>query len=77
MMSVVRSARKTRSRFTLRTGATGATDLVIVVSEAARRAILQPTAGLQGFRRRRAVFRPFFCIRVLRAEKAQSYHPAS
>jgi len=67
MMSVVRAARKTRGRFTLRTGATGATDLVIVVSETARRAVLKPIAGLNGFRRRRWVFRPFFRVRVLRA----------
>jgi len=77
MTSVVRSARKTRCRFTLRTGSTGATDLVIVVSEAAGRAVLKPAAGLNGFRGRRWVFRPLFCVRVLRAEKAQSYESAS
>ncbi len=67
MVSVERSTRKTRSGFTLRTGATGARDLVIVVSEAAGRAVLKPAAGLNGFRRRRWVFRALFCVRVLNA----------
>jgi hypothetical protein len=65
VVSVEGFSRKARGRFSLRASPTGASDLMIVVREAARGAVLEPAAGLQGFRRRPLVFRRILCIRIL------------